>query len=340
MRILYIVGNGFDLNLGLKTDYHSFYKYYLDQPTSNPAILKLKEKINQEQYTNWSDLELGLGRYASECTKDEYLLILDDIRTNLTTYLNKQIEFMSFSLTGTFVDDLRSPEQYLEKTVLDGYNLYSNTFLKDGEPHFIDIITFNYTYTLEDILYVRSSIGGSIINLPKIVDDITMHQLVHIHGTIHTELNLGVNDVTQINNESFRDDQDVIDNTIKPEFNDACLNGKNDICEDMINNADLIVLFGVSIGMTDSKWWSLIGDQIKQRHCAVMYYPFDKNKDDEKHPNLKRRWTNEYISFLKDRMGIPNDKDASFPGLIVVGINKPFFKEVIIRNQKEEGRKK
>lgn len=339
MRILYIVGNGFDLNLGLKTDYHSFYKYYLDQPTSNSTIQKLKEKISQEQYTNWSDLELGLGRYASECTKDEYLLILDDIRTHLNTYLKKEAESKRFGPSKSFLEDLKNPVRHLDRIVLEDYNLYCATYMGVSESDDIDIITFNYTYTFENVLERRARIGDSIVNVQRNFDDTTVRQLVHVHGTLDNELNLGVNDITQILNNSFSDDMDVIENAVKPEFNDACLNGNNSACEDLIKKANLIVLFGVSIGETDYKWWSLIGKKLKTHHCVVLFYPFDEKKDDIKHPNSKRRWTNNYVTFLKDRMGIPENNNSSLSGLILVGINKPIFREVIVQNLKEEGGK-
>ena len=30
MKVVYLIGNGFDLNLGLKTSYSDFYTYYLN----------------------------------------------------------------------------------------------------------------------------------------------------------------------------------------------------------------------------------------------------------------------------------------------------------------------
>lgn len=342
MRILYIVGNGFDLNLGLKTDYHSFYKYYLDQPTSNPAILKLKEKITQEQYTNWSDLELGLGRYAEECSKDEYLLIFDDIRANLIAYLKAETENLNYGLSDTFLSDLKRPQSHLERIVLDDFDQYFTTYFyrREEESVIIDIMTFNYTYTFERLLEWPIGSGDSIINMHQNYGDNTIvEQLIHVHGTLDNELNLGVNDITQILNDNLNDDEEVIDNAVKPVFNDACLNGNNSACEELINGAEIIVLFGVSMGETDSKWWSLIGQKIYNERCVVIFYPFDAKKDDKKHPNSKRRWTKNYITFLKERMGISDIDDSNFWGLIKVGVNKPLFRGITVRKlNKEEGK--
>ena len=36
-------------------------------------------------------------------------------------------------------------------------------------------------------------------------------------------------------------------------------------CEQLIKAANLIVLFGVSYGETDIRWWRLLGDELKKR---------------------------------------------------------------------------
>lgn len=45
MNILFLIGNGFDINLGMQTRYTDFYKYYATVPTSKDSILKLKKEI-------------------------------------------------------------------------------------------------------------------------------------------------------------------------------------------------------------------------------------------------------------------------------------------------------
>ncbi|MBK7465948.1 MAG: hypothetical protein IPJ43_03540 [Saprospiraceae bacterium] len=40
MEILYIIGNGFDINLGMKTRYSDFYTYYKTTNSKSEAIQK------------------------------------------------------------------------------------------------------------------------------------------------------------------------------------------------------------------------------------------------------------------------------------------------------------
>lgn len=69
MQILYIIGNGFDLNLDLKTSYNDFYKYYETVESKNPNVQKLKEHISKT-YDSWADLELALGDYTQHLKKN------------------------------------------------------------------------------------------------------------------------------------------------------------------------------------------------------------------------------------------------------------------------------
>ena len=73
MNITFLIGNGFDLNLGLKTDYKSFYSYYKMRSKSNIA------KSIDSEYELWSDLEKGLGEYTARLkTQQDVEKFLDE----------------------------------------------------------------------------------------------------------------------------------------------------------------------------------------------------------------------------------------------------------------------
>ena len=54
MNIVHIIGNGFDLNLDLKTSYKDFYDYYIKINSKNEIIELLKREIKSNS-ENWSD---------------------------------------------------------------------------------------------------------------------------------------------------------------------------------------------------------------------------------------------------------------------------------------------
>ena len=81
MNVAFLLGNGFDLQLGLKTRYENFYEYYSKRPSANELISHLKEHINDYLEgkknrlpdVNWEDLEMALGKYTKELKSYEEL---------------------------------------------------------------------------------------------------------------------------------------------------------------------------------------------------------------------------------------------------------------------------
>ena len=75
MNIVFLIGNGFDMNLGMKTSYAAFYDHYTKTygSLSKPVNL-LMDNIAQYKDTNlWADLEKGLGEFTAKLSSTEEL---------------------------------------------------------------------------------------------------------------------------------------------------------------------------------------------------------------------------------------------------------------------------
>ena len=73
MNITYFLGNGFDLQIGLKTSYADFLKEYVNVYSSDNKIIKnfkeyLKTKKSKWAEMFWSDAEEAMGKYLSNFT--------------------------------------------------------------------------------------------------------------------------------------------------------------------------------------------------------------------------------------------------------------------------------
>ena len=79
MNITFLIGNGFDLNLGLDTRYTDFLAEYLqDNSQDNEEIKSFKADIRKQQCGNsdtsenlWANAELAFGRYTDDVVKQE-----------------------------------------------------------------------------------------------------------------------------------------------------------------------------------------------------------------------------------------------------------------------------
>lgn len=316
MNILHIIGNGLDIAHHLKTSYQEFFQHYLAIQTKDIDIASMKTDIEKNRYKTWSDLEIGLGLYSGKCSsKEVFLKCLADMKSNLKEYLELEAVkikmYEAASLKGLYdFDNLFEPEPKARY----------RAFVRDyGDAQIsVDIVTLNYTNTLEAITGYK----GTPFSLTAMDD---LNSIIHLHGTLDNMMVMGVNDASQIANTSISADLDVIEEFIKPEYNDACMNDKNSTCRELINDADIIVLYGSSLGQSDDKWWKIIGKRMNGlNHPLLIYLPFDARKNLSAEPNHLRRWTLEYVSEIKEKFGITISNEDLF-NRVCVAINKPLI---------------
>lgn len=313
MNVLYIIGNGLDISLGMKTDYQSFYDYYSALETKDADINNLKANIEAGRYQTWADLEAGLGDYTKYLGNEKvFLKCLEHMKRSLETYLTEQFNKRDYSIVNRFMNDFYNPEKYLDSKIKERYDSFIDGISLPLRDFSIRIVTLNYTSTLENIC--------SSLKVP-------VPELLHLHGSIEDGIVMGVSDEDQIGNEAFRRNRNVTEDFVKPSYNDACLNNNNAICERWIREADMIVLFGTSLGETDRKWWRMVGKQLisAELDTMIIYFAFDKDKDCRLHPNHRLRWTEEYQHYLLTRLEIPESRIDGVLSHLCIGINKPIF---------------
>jgi hypothetical protein len=268
VRILYVIGNGFDLNLGLKTSYKDFYDYYQSIPSPNNKVDNLKKNISNN-YKNWSDLELALGNYTQELkTLEEFDSVFEDIGENLAKYLERQEKDFNPKLVSQnkFFQNLVRPEDFLPVADRNRILTYKERFTNVNWS--VDIFTFNYTTIIEKV------IGSESIKVafhPNATLHVRVNQVEHIHGYADARMVLGVNDLSQLKNIDFHNNDDVLEAIIKERCNKAHRHTIDNQFKEKILVADLICIFGSSIGDTDNVWWEQIGQRLKKEIPIIIF---------------------------------------------------------------------
>jgi hypothetical protein len=269
MQILYIIGNGFDLNLGLKTSYNDFYEFYKNVESDNANVIKLKDNISKT-YESWADLELALGDYTQHLEKIEEF---DDILVNIGQELSNYLKLEELKLDNheidqkKFFDYLSFPERLFLPA--DNEDLLEIKKKWAGHHWNLNIYTLNYTSIIEKIFGTKQR--NVLLANHTTTATIKLGEIKHIHGYLDNDMVIGVNDISQIKNESFHENRDVLESIVKSECNRANRSNIDRQFTNKIKSANLICIFGASIGETDNKWWELIGERLKS-DCHLIIF--------------------------------------------------------------------
>lgn len=301
MNILYIVGNGLDIQYELKTKYSDFYKYqlpiYIEKKRSNNYSNIIYDNILIDQnsnWKNWSDLELALGELTKNPEIDEevFMNALDDLVLDLNTYL--QIEQEKFDLTGKTIDIQKSLNSVLSQ-IPDGLKgrvlEYIQSFSINTD--YINVLTLNYTNILDQL--IDKEMNTEYKSFRGHNHGCFIKNVEHAHGTLEFSLILGVNDENQLNKEYKSSNKKSL---IKEELHAQVRDNRHLKNLKLIDWSDLIIIFGTSIGATDGYLWKEIADNSIKKNMPIIIHCYNENFDSIK--KSPRQLGNLYESIEKN----------------------------------------
>ncbi len=296
-NLTFIIGNGFDLSCGLKTSFKDMYPSYIKIPSDNEVIARFKNNIKEDknlQFEHWSDFEMGMAKYANNWDSENDMLdCLEDFSAHMVQHIeDEQFQFLD-RLKGTaiiaasrqFVQSVQSfylalPHREVERqirTMMDG--IISINFLN-----------FNYTSVLNRLINEAApsanSKGIQLKNYP-----------IRIHGDLSGPV-LGVDNDQQF--ESIRFPLSISGKRafIKPYFNSENDPTKLRSAFSVINNSDIICVFGKRFGKSDKTWnqaileWLLADSShilVYCDHSCSRFYPSIPGRKLDKEDEIKER---------------------------------------------------
>ena len=322
MNILYILGNGFDKAQGMATSYPEFYEYLVNNAKDGSALLdKMKAKITEDTIL-WSDMESGLGEFTTTTNNaEEFDDFYFELSEHLQNYLKSEDDKFTPSdkLKNKFQVDFTTISKYLGELDKNKFN----SFLGGPSTKDISVITLNYTNTLEKILGLNAgSTNKSFSN------SINLRNIIHLHGQLGDSIIIGVDHPDQIKNNAFRDNENIKDIMIKIESNESMKETRHIESEKLIANANVIILFGVSLGDTDARWWNLIGQNISRRkNLAIIQHLYKPGAVTPTQRQRIRRLEREQQECLMQKMGIKKENWTDYiKDRLFFTVNAPIFK--------------
>ena len=272
MAITFFIGNGFDLGLGLKTSYEDFYHYFCDNiysPDSSNKIYKMIKEDEKNNYKNWSDLELSLGKYSDAYGDDAESFRKDknELQLALYDYLSNEEKKIRKIEKETIEDFKRKIKNLPNDLAYEDGADFSNFLVNYHGSLEYNFVIFNYTKMVDAFINPIKRNGLFISHQSRGVDfKDKIKNVIHIHGTLSDSPIIGVNDASQIMNNVFKENDKVTYSFIKPNQNSIIRNGNNIAVENLIKGSDYICIYGMSIGDTDKKWWEEIGEWLRNNN--------------------------------------------------------------------------
>lgn len=273
-KIVLILGNGFDLDLGLKTSYKDFWESeFCPRNYPAPLIRHLNGKWGDNlESVRWYDLENELHEYALNGDKTDvvneaersYLLNHNDYRiNNQFTYLGVPDEFNTLVEKGyiQIVDD-----RLVKRARVPYHEDFSLSVLERDKKAF-QLIKDNlrsFLYHIFDISYIKESLALNVLlaaekareagellilysfnytKLPEGCGKALQDSVQYVHGRCSDNIIVGtIDDIT------IDEKYDFLQKSFDPQFNPPA------IVADLID-ADEIIIFGHSIGENDRQYF-------------------------------------------------------------------------------------
>lgn len=339
MNVTFLVGNGFDLNIGLKTSFKDFISYFCEKCDSNNMISKwIKDDFTNKGdfYTldTWSDLEMQLGHRLIDVNDDlieEFVRSKEELEILLIKYLEEQCENINYKKNEEI--NTKTLKQSIENLFTYCGESFETELLNVVSAHIKEkwnyrFITFNYTNTLDEIIdtYHRNeSINLTHKNgAENIQDDI--NEVIHVHGTLDDGLVLGINDASQINNAKLVNKGAIIGAMVKETLNRYTAHDNVQKGKTLIENSDIICVFGMSYGETDRLWWLQVIYWLKTNgHARLVLFEYSKHYDKRIATSVQRIKRNAVYK-LQKAAGISESEINSLRARIIIAVNTNLFK--------------
>ena len=306
-NIMVLVGNGFDLALlrgykddrmkGKTTSYEDFYeyvKYYNLSDSDNALFRKMSEDLESGK-DNWSDFELTISELVEEglIGKDKIEQSIDEFQAHFTRFLNDLVDADLLLKINSDVQERKLAKQSLSHFIKDldstckiqfphntnHYDLYNYVFFN-----------FNYTSLLDNYLYLDKGQfdphcwkeadtnfqffpGFSFKKKNRTIwSSYLVTDIIHPHGiqSVPRSILFGIDRPKYHKGKS--EEKRLIksywaqyDVKYKPYFDEA----------------DLFIIYGMSISMTDGWWMDQIFDAILQNGAELIIYKYGNESPDD-----------------------------------------------------------
>lgn len=280
IRILFLIGNGFDIATGLRTGYRNFLNNYTRDITKDIDTNIFKTVlVNDIKY--WADFEKRIGEYDyTEYFERplDYYNVIKNCAQSLTAHMKNESNKASYKNEHEIAVGM-------EKLICNFYQSLEDkskeSIIKLLEPNEkkpqkeCSFISFNFTNNFDNCVKIFNLYNNMIDPREfngRTISDVAYENVIHINRTKTGRAIIGVDNEEQISNKDFANSK-YSEKIIKHKL-DKISSNYYDSAKRHIKNSDIICIFGMSIGESDITWWKSIGEWLlaNQNHELVICF--------------------------------------------------------------------
>ena len=317
MNITFLIGNGFDLNMGLNTRYSDFIEHYVQSPGTDPAFVKKMKEYMKTNKELWSNAEMAFGKSTALISGDNTKARVDSIRK----FSDFHIDFCESMAAYLEEQQKRIPDfddpKVLAKKLFNCLNNFSSGFRAESRQKILqsyqavpkgfqyNFIVFNYTDILDNFTEKAKQFpecfGTRTFQNTSYTNGIGT--LIHVHGTTKRGMVFGVNDRSQIANEAVFNDipEEYLRQLIKIDTNHDNEDQTDEKSFKLLTESDLIYIYGMSLGATDKLWWERICSIMNSNpRLCLLIHDIDSKDDDlirTKHLTYVRESKEKFVNY-------------------------------------------
>ena len=248
MNITFMIGNGFDINCGMKCTYQDAYQGYVKIPSPSNTIAMFKGRINKNIET-WADFEVAMAHdMVNYRNEQEFTTCLRDFKKYLNLYLaNEETRILERLKDGYVHNAVRTEMLKSIASFYDGISHdVSNEIREKLEHEAVNyrVISFNYTSVIETVLNYAITVNAD--------------HVIHIHGQLNDDIVLGMDNVEQLPEVNYPISRRGERAFIKTKFNQEYDRRRVSTAEEVIQASDIICVYGMSLGVSDLTWRNLL----------------------------------------------------------------------------------
>lgn len=258
MNITFMIGNGFDINCGMKCTYRDAYSGYVKLPSDTDTITDFKRRISQNIDT-WADFEVAMAHDMKNYEDEgKFIICLRDFKKYLNQYLSDEEARIREKLKkAPIANAVRGEMDKSLRSFFDGISHdVSNEIREKLKNQSIKyrIISFNYTSIFETVFTCDHAFN-----------------IIHIHGKLNDDIVLGMDNISQIPELNYTFSKRGERAFIKTKFNQEYDSRRVSAAKEIIQSSDIICVYGMSLGPSDLTWRNMLFQRLNESNDVHLF---------------------------------------------------------------------